>query len=248
MSFEFWEGVNRYPFPIGFRNNYQTTKLSITSDSPYSYFKIQNDEGLTLYEAKSTYFVDDHKSGIFPRPQFLDFEILYIGQAMDDSEKPTFNRLYKHETLQEIYSKSSPDKEIFLFLFPLLSIDGVIETKNSVEVQPAFEKEDEERFRKFMDSKLILSRKQQVAVAEAALIRYFEPEYNKHHKDSFPTKRNSSYDELYKMDINTISIQVDTTPDEIYLFTKKAKSTTLHSESFFLPTEDDRRKLFDFSD
>lgn len=249
LTFQFWEKDKKFNFPIGFTNNFDSTQLTTVSEYPYDFFKVVNEKGENVYEAKSSFVADDHRRGILPNPDFLDFEILYIGKAMDKSAKPTFNRLFKHETLLKIYSENPPDKEIFLFLFPLFA-DGTIEIKGTEKNQKEFEKDDEKRLERFLNSGLKITAKQQVAVAEAALIKYFQPLYNTHHKKTFPTKRNTSYDEIYKLDFNTVSIKVTTSKIDLdfYFYSEQVKTGKTHSESYFLPTEADRRKLLDFSE
>jgi hypothetical protein len=95
-----------------------------------------------------------------------------------------------------------------------------------------------------MKNRLEITPEQQVTLAEAALIRYFEPKYNKEYKDTFPTKRHSSYDECYKLDLNAISIEID---GFYYLYSDKVASSIRHSETFNLNTDEERRTLFDFS-
>lgn len=247
LTFQYWEGNQKYDFPIVFANETGSTNLRIVSEYPHSSFTILDESNNEVYSAKASYVADDMRPGIFPNPAFLDLEILYIGKALDHSKKPTFNRLIRHETFSEILSENPPDKEVFLLLCPLF-INGDIEIRGTINTQKEFEKEDKRRLKRFMKTRLAITHEQQVAVAEAALIKYFQPPYNEHHKNTFPTKRNPSYDELYKMDFNTVTIEVDTTEIETmpYFFTGKVTSSQSHSHSFFLPTEADRRKLFDY--
>ena len=244
IYFEFWDGLERYPFPIAFRNKYGTD-IYLESESPFNYFKIKNKSGETLYEAKATHFVDDYKHTLVPHPKFMDLKVLYIGQALDKSDKPTFNRLVKHEALEKIYSVTPPDKEVFLFLFPLFNVDNYIEMKNSSPSQEAQVARDNERLEVFIKSKLQLPFDRHINIAEAAFIKYFKPKYNKHHTTTFPTKRNDSYKELYEMDFNTVGIKLDETEMDYHFFSDTVSSSALHNHSFFLPTKKDRRKLFE---
>ncbi len=248
LSFEFWNGDNKYDFPICFNNSYDSTKFTTISKSPHSYFTILDEFENEIYSAKASYVADDKRVNIFPNPTFLDFEILYIGKAMDKSDKPTLNRLIKHKTLQKIYSETTPDKEIFLFLFPLF-VGGDIEIRGSIKTQKEYEEDDNKRLENFLNKGFNVPNEQEVLIAEAALIKYFQPKYNSQHVKTFPTKKNPSYDHLYKMDFNAVKITLDTTnnPIDIYFYSETVKTSQLHSHSFFLPTDTDRRKLFDYS-
>lgn len=244
IYFEYWEGVERYSFPIEFPNTFGLD-ICMELNTTCNFFKIKNKIGKTLYEAKATYFVDDFKHNLMPRPKFMDLKVLYIGQALDKSDKPILNRLIKHETLLKIYSETPIDKEVFLILYPLYNVDGYIEIKNSVLSQSKHILKDNERLEAFIESKLQLTFKQHINIAEAAFIKYFQPAYNKQHKKTFPKQHKTSYEELYKMDYNTIGITLDQRKMDYYFYSDTILSSPLHNYSFFLPTEKDRRKLFE---
>ena len=117
--------------------------------------------------------------------------------------------------------------------------------KNSVPSQNKHIQKDNERLETFIKSKLQLPYDKHINIAEAAFIKYFQPKYNQHHKKTFPKKRNTSYEELYKMDFNTVGIRLDGTEMDYHFFSDTIRSSPSHNYSFFLPTEKDRRKLFE---
>ncbi|UZD97663.1 hypothetical protein LOY64_11900 [Pseudomonas corrugata] len=90
------------------------------------------------------------------------YEILYIGKAMELAD-----RTDGHSYIQQALAECPGDKEIFLYFFTpmyeaLASRDGFVLAKPK-------------DYRKLGEDKLVL-------ITEAALINYFSPEFNIHHK------------------------------------------------------------------
>ncbi len=90
----------------------------------------------------------------------------------------------------------------------------------------------------------MLTPTQRIKLTEAALINYFRPRYNIEYKENFPNIKHSSYDECYKLDINAVSIEINT---ELHFFSKRIRTKNTHFKRYFLSTDEERRKVFDFS-
>ena len=84
---------------------------------------------------------------------------------------------------------------------------------------------------------------QQITVAEAALIKYFNTyEYNKEYLD-FPSPEHKSYEILYNLDFNSAGFEVTSKSIHTKLWSKSVKPTFYHYESFFLHSDMDRKSL-----
>lgn len=198
-----------------------------------------------VYFNKSAYAFDDCLSDdarfiLKSRPFFLDFEILYIGQSIRNSNKPVIDRLKKrHKTLKKILDSTNynnPNKEIYFVLCSFV-MDGTIKIKGDFNA----EKGERQRLNDFMTGGLKLTPKQETTLTEAALIKYFEPLYNVHYKNSFPNRQNKSYNECYKLDLNAVSVELNT---ELYFFSEKIKTNKFHIMSYPFNKDADRQKLF----
>jgi hypothetical protein len=143
----------------------------------------------------------------------LDLEVLYIGRAFGNNDTPTrnvFDRLKHHETVQKIYSERSWDSDIWLTAWRF--------TPNSITFFDPTDSADYLRdyIYNFVESKmhntrfLQISDKQNIAVAEAALINYFKPPYNKDFKYNFPSAEHE-YKECYELNLDYIIVELDTT-------------------------------------
>jgi hypothetical protein len=186
-----------------------TEDLSLQSAYPFTAFKIiLNATGTTVLSGKCAMLL--YSCGPLYW-QHLDLEVLYVGQAFGaDGSRTAADRLGNHETLQAIYAETmrlSPDQDIWLFLtefteFMMVMIDG--KDKNVV----VSEDEDSAHIHQVVHSEI--SEQQAINFGEAALIRFFAPRYNKRFKDTFPNPAHKTYAECYDLDLNMVSVELDT--------------------------------------
>ena len=178
-----------------------------------------------------------------------DFEVVYVGQDFGDGTRSALDRLRSHSTLQQILaelSASKPDDEVMLFLFKyqpaqfLASIDGI--TKSGISGEA-----DTEHFLNVMDNSL--SEKQEIAIAEAGLIRYFAPEYNEKYKSSFPDEQHKILEDCYKLDFSGLVVEINTEDIRAPLWSPSTKGKGLHHiASFDLHDLAIRRSFFSLVD
>lgn len=223
--------------------NEDTSDYIIKSEFPHSKFHIYSN-GERMFSAKSSLFyfmlLNEYSNQ-------MNSEILYIGQSFGkNGERQAPKRLKSHSTLQSIYSKAiqnNPDKEIWLILLSFeRSLFTVFDGKNKTS-------DDEEDIKKaskimHMFNQNELSEKEIINFTEAALIKYFQPEYNVIYKDSFPNPAHSSYKECYELDVNSISFEVETDTIKTKLFTKTIKPTYSNIASYKLEDKNKRKSLF----
>jgi hypothetical protein len=176
----------------------------------------------------------------------LSLEVLYVGQAFgSNGERIAPERLKSHSTLQGIYAEAqqnNPDMDIWITLFsfkmqPLFSIDGT-----QKEYSTTTEEDDLHR-KKVIKSEI--TEQQQINFTEAALIRYFEPEYNSTYKNTFPNYAHSTYSKCYDLEINTVNIELHTTDLKCALWSKKAKPRDIHFCTFPMYRREDRKAMFE---
>ena len=238
-------------FPVKIENNFKTDKLVLDSNYPYNYFSIKDENSKVLFEAKPIVLLQN----LFYTHEyldFLDFDILYIGQSYGVKGARTApDRLVNHSTLQGIYAeaiKNNPDNEIWLALASFNQINLVMfdgHTKYSDEEL----KEDENRFPEVLNKLQIgeINEQQKINFTEAALIKYFQPSYNKIYKDTFPNPAHSSYSECYDLNINSVCIELNTFEIVNCMFySSSVAKAPFHMKDFFLHSKKDRKSMFDF--
>lgn len=139
--------------------------------------------------------------------------------------------------MQGIYSEAilrNPDCEIWLLLtsFEQVLLTSMYGTEMVTEEEDHKDSEHIERVVKKVLNEGI-KEQQVVNFTEAALIRYFQPSFNIEYKDTFPNPAHSTYSECYDIDLNTVSIEVNTENINCRLFSKSAPARWCHMKEFF---------------
>lgn len=139
-----------------------------------------------------------------------NLEVLYVGQSFGNGSRSAHERLKSHSTLQKILADSSykyPDSEISVLMFKfepyrlLMSFDGI--SKDTIDGT-----KDKQRFISIQNNPL--KPKQQVGLAEATLIRYFQPEYNDKFKIKFPSPKIKLLKKCFELDFSGLVIEINT--------------------------------------
>ena len=176
------------------------------------------------------------------------FEVLYVGQAYADGKRAAIDRLRSHQTLQRILAElaaANPDDEVMLFLFKyepaqyFLSMDGVAGAEITGE-------QDTRHVQRLIKNPP--SRKEEIALAEAGLIRYFEPPYNEIYKASFPAEQLKILEGCYERDFVSLSVEINTEDVRARLWSEKRDVGYHHIASFDLHDSQKRRSFFSLID
>lgn len=235
---------------LNFHNNLGTTEAKLVSEYPYSKFKVTTDKGVWC-DAKVSPFVQMFDLNF--KSDFLDLEVLYIGQSYGvDGARTAPDRLKQHSTLQGIYAEAisnNPDSEIWLALasfnqINVMMMDG--RTKFSEEEIA----EDKTRM-KHVYNRLNwegINEQQKINFTEASLIKYFQPPYNKVYKDTFPNPAHKTYSECYELDINSVGIEMHTTEMiNCKMFSEAVEKSHYHYKKFQLHSTEERKSMFDMT-
>lgn len=110
-----------------------------------------------------------------------DLEVLYVGQGIGKSGNRTaIDRLLNHSTLQRILAEVvtfHPDREIVLLLYRFEHLRIIASTGGDLNATPTATVEEEYRHVERLGG-IKLNRHAIVSLAEAGLIRHFQPLYN----------------------------------------------------------------------
>jgi hypothetical protein len=223
-------------------NIFGGTEIRVECPSPHTEFVFydRNDEIIVNGKAAILMGMMSSKSW-----HLLNLEVLYIGQSYGVGGARTApDRLRNHSTLQGIYSeviRFSPDQEVWLVLWSIepeliASFDGRSKTYGT-------SPEEDSRHRSHVLRAPITE--QQINFTEAALIRYFEPEYNSIYKNSFPNPAHKTYSDCYDIDLNMISVTIQTNDIGCQLYTNKVAPKWTHIAAFPLHSAEERKAMFD---
>jgi len=222
-----------------------TSQVTFEADYPYTECRIRDQKGNVISSGKTALVLATFGSMYW---NLLDLEVLYVGQAYGESgERTAIDRLQKHSTLQSIYAEAiqrSPDQDVWIVLMNyeyllLSSIDG-----RSKDYE-ATEEEDTAHIHNVVSTPI--SEQQRINFAEAALIKYFLPEYNKIFKDTFPHPGHSTYSQCYELDLNTLCIELGTEQIMSRLWSSKVPPAWNHFYQFPMHSVEERKKMFDLS-
>lgn len=233
--------VQQEPFSVRWP---EAAGFTFDSQYPFNTFSISEPNGKVYLDGKTALLAA--KLG----DQFvkhLSAEVLYVGQAYgEDGSRTAPDRLRNHSTLQQIYAEAiarTPEKEIWLVLWsfrPILlaSFDGTqAEYGTSTE-------EDDQHIDKTLATEI--TEQQRINFTEAAVIRYFQPEYNTVFKGSFPNPAHKTYSECYDLDINSIAVELDTEGSYCKLWSATVAPRWTHFIHYPLHSKNERQAMFDF--
>jgi hypothetical protein len=142
-----------------------------------------------------------------------DLEVVYVGQGIGRSQRRTaLDRLLNHSTLQRILAEATtyrPSAEVLLLLYRFEHRRVFMSTGGDLQAEPRSSVEEERTHLDNMRA-LTLSRHAQVALAEAALIRHFQPHYNEQLKETnfAARKRIKVLEQLLQKDISGVMVEI----------------------------------------
>ena len=173
----------------------------------------------------------------------INFEVKYVGQAYGQGgSRNAIDRLLKHETLQKIALKGVPDGyRITLLLLAVQPNTQLITTIN-----PFAKNQDDgsERIESGLNKLFNTSEEERISLYEAALIRYFYPEFNKEFKDSFPSTNLKILQDCYMKDFCTVVAEICFDELPFRLWSKAVEPTIYHIAKHDLHKAENRRMFF----
>ncbi|MCL9671405.1 hypothetical protein [Citrobacter sp. MNAZ 1397] len=233
--------TSNYRIPFEFEN-YEEKKI-LVADYPHRKIYTVNSDGEGI-----RYWPGDLLALSTGNRIFSDLEVLYVGQAYAEGKRTAIDRLRSHATLQKILADTMydfPDDQLFIIT---LEYDDYIlaSTFNGMDKGAINGDEDDIRLKSVFKNPL--SQEEIICLSEAGLIRYFQPEYNKIYKDSFPTADQKILAGCFDLDFSGLSVEVELYDSGLNLFSKSVPAQHHHIATFNLTDESERLGFFTFSD
>jgi hypothetical protein len=173
----------------------------------------------------------------------LEFDVKYIGQAYGrDGSRSAHDRLLWHEKLQEIALRQAPDGcQIALLMVAVQPNNQIITVFNP----HAREREGgQSRIRAGIDKLYGTTERERVALYEAAMIRYFRPDFNVEFKDSFPSTSLKILQDCYAKDFSAVVAEFYFDNMPFLLRSETVAATEHHMAQYDLHSDEDRRSFF----
>lgn len=187
-----------HPFGLG---------ISWESDWPYEDFHVVASSGEIL--SSGVVGLLNRKSEDWPA-EWRQHEVLYVGQAFgSDGERSAWDRLQSHGTVQRILGDTTPDKQVWI------ALAAVHDERMLQDISPGSasktQAEDDAHvamvWKEFYDG--TLKERDSVALAEAGLIRAFQPEYNDRLKYNFPARKQVPLEQARRLDLNRLVVELN---------------------------------------
>lgn len=216
--------------------SFDASGMTYKSDEAHSWLEDNNGEKFWMsdiaVQTRLAYETDDVK-----------FMVKYIGQAYgQDGSRNAIDRLLKHETLQKIALKGVPqDYRLNLLMLSIEPSNQLITLMN-----PFAKKSDSgnSRIQQGLDKARNTTEAEKISLYEAALIRYFYPEYNKEFKDSFPSTRLKILQDCYHKDFSAVIAEINMDDLPFKLFSETVAPKYSHIARHHLHSEEERRVFF----
>lgn len=240
---------------IGAEQKDQYLQLSFEILSEKHVLDYELPEGFTLKTDGDLWYVDDASGGRFwpneiamqaalaASTDAIKFEVKYVGQAYgQDGSRSAIDRLLKHETLQKISLKGVPQGHRLTLL--LLSIEPSNQLITSINPFAKNTQDAGTRIQQVLSKLFNTNEKERISLYEAALIRYFYPDFNKEFKDSFPSTNLKVLRDCYEKDFAAVvaEICIDNLPFQLWSSTVESKP--YHIAKYDLHKSEDRRMFF----
>lgn len=172
-------------------------------------------------------------------------EVVYVGQAFGAAgERCAIERLSSHSTLQKILADitaNEPHMEVLLALYSfgfhrfVMNMDGTAPAQIDGDA-------DKQHYQQVLQSQF--KRSMRISLAEAALIRHFEPKYNKVYKTSFPHQRLKILKKLYDFDFAGLAVEASVEDHGMRLYSEKQSPKFHHIAKFDLHDPAIRKGFF----
>jgi hypothetical protein len=216
----------RWHLPQGFAGEAQTATAQIDSSGTQVLLKLGTRSTLVA----SHVIVAQAASEL--EPSETDLEVVYVGQGIGRlKDRTAVDRLLRHSTFQRIMADTmtlNPGCELLILLYRFEFQKTFISSGGDLNAEP-LSTNAEERAHLDRMSNVTLSRRAKVAMAEAALIRYFQPCFNTQLKSSNFSARNkiSVLEQLINKDMTGLIVEVCTRNIRSRLHTRSAPPMNL---------------------
>ena len=170
------------------------------------------------------------------------FDVKYVGQAYgQDGSRHALDRLLKHETLQRISLMGAPaEHKLGILMLSVQPANRVMTFINPF----AKEQDDGTRVKSGIDKLFNTTEAERISLFEASLIRYFNPQYNKEFKNSFPSTNLKILQDCYDKDFSAIVAEICLDALPFQLMSSVVQPKNYHIAKHDLHKDADRRAFF----
>jgi hypothetical protein len=165
--------------------------------------------------------------------------------SFGDGDRSAKDRLLSHSTLQQVLADltaESPDSEALVIMVEYVAPKAMISFDGhdmSLRDRP-----DRDAMADLQQVQNSITEELQIRLIEAGLIRYFRPRYNDKYKQHFPSSTQKILDEVYRIDLQALVVEIDTEDIKSRLFSPAREPGHHHIATFDLHDPEIRRSFF----
>lgn len=186
----------------------------------------------------------------------LGMKVEYVGQSFGkDGESDALQRLIGrtgkqgHGSFQRILAEitdSHPDSECHVLLYNYGQYKNYM-FMGGRSSPPTFDFDtDDGRLEQLMSASY--SRENRIDLAEAALIRYFQPTYNETYKKTFPDETHKMLESLFAADVTGLAVTLSTLEHRLATYSDYAPPTSIHCARYSIVTDQERASFLDLTE
>lgn len=220
-------------------NQLGTSQIKIESPAPHNMFYVYDENNEVISIGKAANLIPLCKE---PLEELLDLEVMFVGQTFGiEGAQTNLNKIGELKALQAVchdIESKTPHQDIWLVLW---HFEQMSESKAA---NPDFMSQEEEvLFLKKMLGQNI-SPQQAGNFTEAALIKFFQPEYNNTSIYTLENKADETYPECYNLDVNLVIIELNTEEVSCRLWSSQIEPESMHYIHFTLDSPKECKSFF----
>ena len=211
------------------------------SSWPHEEFAIVNSIGESLSSGPVALLSEFRPIGWPSQAELMD--VLYVGQAFGKAgERTAWDRLESHGTVQKILADRPQDREVWLSLMTIFSTQVITEMLPRTGQELMSDIEDDEHLRLVTEKVATegFADHEAVSLAEAGLIRYFQPKYNDRLKFNFPARKQVPLETARSLDLHGLIVELQSEGSGLRYRSATRVAEWLHFAGFVVHLDADR--------
>lgn len=214
----------------------------ILAGLPHSKIHIVNEKGEPV-RMLFAHGLSQHPEILKREPWINDLEVLYVGNVYGTGTLSAFQRLESDSALMELLTRiraALPDDDIIVYAFEYLPYE-LVPMFGALKPQAA--ETQESRFTSTQDNPL--NEFQKTCMEQAALIEYFQPEWNTPEKRVNEPEADKVFQSCEKLDFSGVVIEISTVRSHFQLYSKTVPPMFHHMNILDLSDPGKRSAFFE---
>lgn len=222
-------------------NQLGTSQIRFESPTPNNMFYVYDENEHLLAMGNTANLVPLCRE---PFDELLDLEVMYIGQPWGiEGVSTNPAKILDLHAIQQICSdilQRSTDHEVWFILWSFQEMPD----SSNFNIDLLTDEEETELLKTAIERKL--SAQQCINFTEAALIRYFKPEYNNSLNHDFGNGSIENYSDCASTEVTSVTVEINTEEISSSLWSPGVDPFCMHYAEYTFNSPDEMKELFKF--